>query len=94
MRERKKSEGKERGEEKEEKKMRRRGVTSVCRKFLCQAAQSSGFLRPGKGPKLTKQKKLECFTCRVRHPGERLHTAQGSALVSVARGSLSLHQAF
>ncbi len=69
-------------------------VTSVCRKFLCQAVQSSGFLRAGKGPNLTKQKKLECFTCRVRHPGEGLHTAQGWVLVSVARGSLSLYQAF
>ncbi len=36
-------------------------VTSICRKFLCQAVQSFGFLRAGKGPKLTKNKKLECF---------------------------------
>jgi hypothetical protein len=85
MRERKKSEGKERGEEKEEKKMRRRGVTSVCRKFLCQAAQSSGFLRPGKGPKLTKQKKLECFTCRVRHPGEGLSHFTGLSPCELTR---------
>jgi len=70
-------------------------VISVCRNFLCQAVESSGFLRAGKGPKLTKQKKKkERVTCRVRHPGEGLHTAQGWALVSVARGSLSLHQAF
>jgi hypothetical protein len=34
MRERKKSEGKERGEEKEEKNMRRRGVTYKWCKFL------------------------------------------------------------
>jgi hypothetical protein len=31
-------------------------------KFLCEAVQSFGFLKAGKGPKLTKKKKLECLT--------------------------------
>jgi hypothetical protein len=52
-------------EEKEEKNMRRGEGASMGRKFLCQAIQSFGLLWAGKGPKLTKQKKLECFTTCV-----------------------------
>ncbi len=45
--------------------MRRGEGASMGRKFLCQAIQSFGLLWAGKGPKLTKQKKLECFTTCV-----------------------------
>ncbi len=35
----------------------------MCWKFICQGAYSFGFLKAGKVPKLTKEKKkLECFT--------------------------------
>jgi len=86
MRERKKkNEEKEREEEKEEKKTRRKG-SNLQRKFLWQAVQSSGFPRAGKGPKkLTKQKKLECFTCRVRHPGEGLSHFTGLSPCELTR---------
>jgi hypothetical protein len=37
---------------------RERELLPCVRKFLCQAVQSSGFLKASKGPKLTKKKEV------------------------------------
>jgi hypothetical protein len=40
---------------------RERELLPCVRKFLCQAVQSSGFLKASKGPKLTKKKEVWSF---------------------------------